>query len=143
MTRRLSTPIVRQTSQRDTILHVIETAERPLSTPEIHKIAKGVSSNLGLRTVQRHVNCLVELNKIEWLPFLGLPKRYQLVDLRGPFVYAICRKCRTIYRIPVSDKPKEILHESLGFVVERSEKVYSGICDACIMSGCNSGVWEG
>jgi Fur family transcriptional regulator, ferric uptake regulator len=143
MTRRSPELIIRQTSQRDTILRVIEKADRPLTTPEIHQMAKKTSKNLGLRTVQRHMNCLVELKQIEWLPFLGLPKRYQLVDLRGPFVYAICRKCRTIYRILVPDKPEEIPYETLGFVVERSEKVYSGICDACIMSGCNSGVWEG
>lgn len=139
MTRPSSEPIIRQTSQRETILRVIENSDRPLTAPEIHEIAQKVSRNLGLRTVQRHMNCLVELNKIEWLSFLGLPKRYQLVDLPGDFSYAICSRCRAVYRIPIPDNLDVIACQISGFTTERSVWIYSGHCDACKISSCNNG----
>ena len=68
----------RNTSQQRAIGAVIEAAGRPLSIPEINELAAEEVPGLGLRTVYRVVDRLLEDGVIAPVPVAGQPDRYEL-----------------------------------------------------------------
>lgn len=121
--------MVRQTAQRTAIRRVLQEADRPLSPPEILKLAQLIVPALGLTTVYRTVNNLVETN---WLTPVHLPGEATRYELAGkpPHYFFRCRGCGGVFDVPgrraeMNDEVPD------GFVATAHEVFFYGLCNAC------------
>ena len=124
--------MIRNTRQREIILNVMEEAARPLSPMEIHQLAVVQYPKLGLKTVYRHVNDLVENSHIAGVDYPGQPVRYEIVDERGSRPHLICRKCQRVFDLPI-EEPKIEYPELEDFQISGHEVVFFGICKSCLI----------
>jgi len=119
----------RSTQQKQAITNAFDTAQRPLTVPEVHGIATGNCPGLGVATVYRAVNRLVDS---EWLKEVRLPDhpvRYERRAL-GHHHHFHCDQCERVLDIAA---PCESIatHIPDGFQVRRHELTFYGVCDDC------------
>ena len=115
----------RDTSQRRAIRTVLETAGRPLSLHEVLEAARNHEPGLGLATVYRSLNHLLETGLIEPVE-LPRETRYEIAG-QGPHAHFRCRCCDRVYDLEPITTPIT----PLGFTLERQEVVLQGVCADC------------
>ncbi len=133
----------RHSKQREAILDVIVDAQGPLLVEEIHEraqellveetheTAKGGKPNLGIATVYRTVNLLLEKETIRGVTLPDGQKRYESSDL-GHHHHFRCRTCDKVFDLhvcPVSLPTGTTLPE--GFIVDGHELTLYGACPDC------------
>ena len=121
--------MARRTAQRAAIRKVLEEAARPLSPAEILREAQALVPRLGLTTVYRTVNSLVEER---WLQPVDLPGEAARYELSGkPHHHHFhCRKCDAVYDVPGCVRGLETLVPH-GFDAAEHAIVLYGHCPAC------------
>jgi Fur family ferric uptake transcriptional regulator len=120
----------RQTRQREAILKVLSEANGPLSVPEIFALAKK-KIPLGIATVYRAINLLLEANDIQSVILPSGETRYESADL-GHHDHFQCRKCQHVFDLSVC--PLHLASGTIipgGFIVEDHEMTLYGICPDC------------
>ncbi len=119
----------RQTRQRQVIQDVFHDAGRPLSVPEAHEQAKQAIERLGVATVYRAVNALVEEGWLHAVELPGEPPRYELADLdhHHHFHCTVCDRVFDIEGCALNHKPEL----PAGFTLEGHEIILYGRCDRC------------
>jgi Fur family transcriptional regulator, ferric uptake regulator len=120
----------RQTRQRDAILKVLTAANGPLSVPEIYKLAKK-GNPLGIATVYRAINLLLEAKQIQSVILPSGETRYESADL-GHHDHFQCRNCGHVYDLSVC--PLHLASGTIipgGFIVEDHEMTLYGTCPDC------------
>ena len=123
--------MIRNTKQREIVLSVIKEAARPLSPAEIHQLAISIQPGIGLKTVYRHVNHLVDTHQIAGVDYPAQPLRYEIIDDRGSRPHLICRACNKVFDLPI-EEPK-IEYPKLGdFKISGYEVVFFGTCKNCL-----------
>jgi len=121
----------RSTTQRQTITETIRRADGPLTIDEIHKHARRNVNQLGIATVYRAVNRLLEEGAIQLVILPDGQNRYEPAD-RGHHHHFRCRQCGK-----VDDLPGCLLAETElaklpgGYKVEDHEVTLIGLCPAC------------
>lgn len=126
------------TGQRLLVLEIM--AARPgehLTAEEIFDLAREKSPEIGLATIYRALQVLVELHVIDKLSFDDGFARYELGRDLGSkghhHHHAICLGCRSVLSLEedLLDPLEEKILERLGFAVTDHEVKFYGYCRAC------------
>lgn len=121
--------MIRRTRQRLAIEEVFQKESRPLTPPEIHKGAKRILPQIGLRTVYRQLKDMSEEGLIVGVDYPGQPLRYEWVS-QGHHAHFICRRCDRVYDLQV-EVPDVEVKAPAGFQLTGQETIFYGICPDC------------
>lgn len=129
---------LKDTSQRLMVLNILSAhGDEHLTVEEIYDLAKEESPEIGLATIYRTVQVLLELHVIEKVTFDDGFARYELNgEETGPgqrHHHAICTQCGKVYSLETDllDTLEKQVFESLGFEVTDHEVKLYGLCSAC------------
>ena len=123
------------TNQRLLVLETI--ADRPgqhLTAEEIYALTKEKYPEIGLATIYRTVQVLVELGVIDKVSFDDGFVRYELGDAgqdsRHHHHHAICQRCGRVisFEGDLLETLEEALYDTIGFVVTDHEVKLTGYC---------------
>lgn len=126
------------TNQRLLLLEIM--AGHPgehLTTEEIHDLARLQYPEIGLATIYRTVQVLVDLHIIDRVSFDDGYVRYELgegnKETKHRHHHAICKKCGKVFSFEddLLDALEAALYDRMGFtVVDHDVKLY-GLCKEC------------
>ena len=126
------------TSQRLMVLNILSAhGDEHLTVEEIYDLAKEESPEIGLATIYRTVQVLLELHVIEKVTFDDGFARYELNGEETGSGHrhhlAICTQCGKVYSLETDllDTLEKQVFESLGFEVTDHEVKLYGLCSAC------------
>lgn len=121
--------MIRKTRQRDAVLSVFRSKERPLTPKEVLSLAIKQAPSLGLTTVYRHIRALEKSGDITVVDYPGQPLRFELAskEYRPHF---ICNVCRKLYYFSGYVPQIEFIPPA-GFEITGQEVVFYGICREC------------
>lgn len=126
------------TSQRLMVLNILSAhGDEHLTVEEIYDLAKEESPEIGLATIYRSVQVLLELHVIEKVTFDDGFARYELngeeTGSGHRHHHAICTQCGKVYSLETDllDTLEKQVFESLGFEVTDHEVKLYGLCSAC------------
>lgn len=126
------------TSQRLMVLNILSIhGDEHLTVEEIYDLAKEESPEIGLATIYRTVQVLLELHVIEKVTFDDGFARYELngeeTGSGHRHHHAICTQCGKVYSLETDllDTLEKQVFESLGFEVTDHEVKLYGLCSAC------------
>ena len=126
------------TSQRLMVLNILSAhGDEHLTVEEIYDLAKEESPEIGLATIYRTVQVLLELHVIEKVTFDDGFARYVLngeeTGSGHRHHHAICTQCGKVYSLETDllDTLEKQVFESLGFEVTDHEVKLYGLCSAC------------
>ena len=126
------------TSQRLMVLNIPSAhGGRAPTVEEIYDLAKEESPEIGLATIYRTVQVLLELHVIEKVTFDDGFARYELngeeTGSGHRHHHAICTQCGKVYSLETDllDTLEKQVFESLGFEVTDHEVKLYGLCSAC------------
>lgn len=123
-------PKERSTKQREIILEVLQTNDRPLSPKEIFAGAKKKLKQLGFTTVYRAINHLQEGGFIEEVTVPGQPSRYELAG-KHHHHHFLCSKCDRMFDLDGCSHAVEKLAPK-NFTVEDHHILLYGRCEQCV-----------
>ena len=126
------------TSQRLMVLNILSAhGDEHLTVEEIYDLAKEESPEIGLATIYKTVQVLLELHVIEKVTFDDGFARYELngeeTGSGHRHHHAICTQCGKVYSLETDllDTLEKQVFESLGFEVTDHEVKLYGLCSAC------------
>ena len=126
------------TSQRLMVLNILSAhGDEHLTVEEIYDLAIEESPEIGLATIYRTVQVLLELHVIEKVTFDDGFARYELngeeTGSGHRHHHAICTQCGKVYSLETDllDTLEKQVFESLGFEVTDHEVKLYGLCSAC------------
>ena len=120
---------VHQTRQRKAIHEAILHAPGPLSPNDILALATQVVPNLGIATVYRTINLLLETGDIQAVPIDANDVRYEPGD-RGHHHHFLCRRCNTVYDLQGCAGPIAKMLPT-GFKMDEHDILIRGACAKC------------
>jgi len=121
----------RHTRQRDAILKAITEAKGPVSIQQILGRAQKALGSLGIATVYRTLNLLLESSRIKTVILPDGQTCYERSGL-GHHDHFQCRRCKNVYDLEVC--PLHLASGTIipgGYVVEDHEMTLYGLCPAC------------
>ncbi len=119
----------RDTRQRRAIRGAILSADRPLTPQEILDGAQQDVEGLGLATVYRTINALVETDEVVAVDVPGEPPRYEPAG-KDHHHHFHCRSCGRVFE--VEDCPGSLKHMTpAGFTLESHHITLYGTCKEC------------
>ena len=121
----------RHTRQRDAILDSIKLAKGPVSVQQILQRGKKTLGSLGIATVYRTLNLLLESEQIQSVILPSGETRYESAGL-GHHDHFQCRMCQNVFDLAVC--PLHIASGTIipgGYMVEDHEMTLYGVCPAC------------
>ncbi len=119
---------MRNTRQRTAIQKVFETVDRPLSPQEVlEESSKEVA--VGIATVYRNINWLLEENVIVPVEFPGEATRYEKAGKHHHHHFQ-CRECHRVFEAKGSVGNLKHLTPK-GFHLESHEILLFGVCKCC------------
>ena len=119
----------RNTRQRAAIEEVFETVHRPLSPAEVHELAQKIIPRLGMATVYRALNEMVDDKELRRVELPGQACRYERSGLKHHHHFH-CTRCDKVFDLDGCllkedpDLPK-------GFEVIEHDITLSGTCADC------------
>jgi Fur family transcriptional regulator, ferric uptake regulator len=120
----------RDTQQRRAIRAALEGADRPLSPKEVLTASKRRVGSLGMATVYRNLNAMVEEGSLVEVELPGESARFELAGKRHHhhFVCEVCNRAFEVHACPgnMSGLTPE------GFSLTRHEVVLYGSCAECV-----------
>jgi len=122
--------MIRDTRQRRAIRDVLEAARRPLSAQEVLDTARSEAPGLGIATVYRTLNALVEEGAIHPVDLPGEAPRYEISG-QGHHHHFQCRKCGGVYTARGCPGDLRKLTPR-GFRLEGHEVILYGLCCDCV-----------
>ena len=125
----------RQTRQRGAIAAILEAAKGPLTIPEIHEQALKAEpgSNVGIATIYRTLNLLVENKRAQSVLLPTGETRYEAAGHKGHHDHFQCTSCGKVFDIDAC--LLGLAHGTVipgGFRVEGHELTLTGQCPECI-----------
>lgn len=122
----------RNTKQRDAIREVFERTARPLGPTEVLEAGRSQVAGLGIATVYRTINSLVESGWLVPVELPGEPPRYERAGGAHHHHFR-CRLCDRVFEIEGCPGDLSDLTPR-GFVLEAHEVVLYGQCASCATS---------
>lgn len=119
----------RKTEQRADIREVFSRTERPLTAQEAFARARLLRPRIGMATVYRAINALVEERWLHAVELPGEPARYERAN-KGHHHHFQCDCCRRVFDVPGCGGV-DLTHLPAGFQVARHEVVLYGTCAEC------------
>lgn len=123
----------RETAQRKVIRAIFEQAEHPLKPQEVADAARKKLPSLGVATVYRNVNRLVEEGWLETVQIPGDSARYER-SLDAHHHFFLCRSCDRVYRVNGCHDQWRALTPQ-GFELDTHEMILYGRCADCASPG--------
>jgi Fur family ferric uptake transcriptional regulator len=123
----------RQTRQRDAIRAALQAADRPLGPQEILAAVRRELPGLGIATVYRTVNCLLQDGWLRPVELPGAPARYEIAG-KGHHHHFHCRSCDGVFEVEACPGGIRGLIPG-GFRLEHHEIILYGLCDTCGATG--------
>ncbi len=125
----------RNTEQKEVLLKYLKSHENEHLT--IQKISLDLHDKLGLTTIYRIINSLIEKGIVSKIPFenkQGYCYRYNSCHDNSKDVYhLICEKCNKLYHFQCSEMEK-INQEAINkenFEIDTDRIIFYGICKNC------------
>ena len=119
----------RNTRQRDAIRQVFEEVPRPLGPTEVLEEGRRRVSKLGIATVYRTINSLVDSGWLVPVELPGEAPRYERAGAAHHHHFR-CRQCSCVFEI--EGCPGHLLDLTPpGFTLESHEVVLYGLCAQC------------
>ncbi|WP_061239573.1 Fur family transcriptional regulator [Leptospira interrogans] len=119
--------VLRNTKQKGEILKILEMAKGPLSIKEIYELSRKNLDNLGIATVYRAVNHLMETGTIHEIHLPGESSRFEAS--RHHHHHFHCKQCDRVYDIEICPIPLD--KSPKGFTVDTHEIILYGTCSDC------------
>ena len=120
----------RNTVQRRAILKVIQESGRPVGPPEIFQLARAHAPGLGIATVYRCINKLLEEHVIVSIDLPGEAPRYELAG-KDHHHHFRCNACHKVFDLHTCDDQFAQLTPR-GFRLESHEVYLFGKCEDCV-----------
>jgi Fur family ferric uptake transcriptional regulator len=120
----------RKTRQRDAIRQVFEETERPLGPFEILEAGRSHVKGLGIATVYRTINALVDSGWLVPVELPGEPPRYERAGTAHHH-HIRCSSCARVFEIHGCPGDFAALTPP-GFELDGHEVVLYGRCDRCV-----------
>ena len=134
--QRLQSRQYKMTPQRQIVLQVfIKQDDKHFSAEEVHKILRDQEYEIGLATVYRTLDLLVELDILQKIEFGDGCSRYELSKAEDGHHHhhLICRGCHEVMEF--SDDLLEALEAEIemkcGFKIDDHEVKFFGYCKKC------------
>ena len=121
--------VQRKTKQRAIIAECFETTERPLSPAEAHALAAKTHPSIGIATVYRAVNDLLEEGSLTPI-HIGGTTRFEPSN-KTHHHHFYCRDCEKVFCLDNCPVPESDLAPR-GYKVEDHALVVSGVCKTCV-----------
>jgi Fur family ferric uptake transcriptional regulator len=121
--------VQRKTTQRQAILDAFQDSAGPIGPTDILRLAGRLAPGLGIATVYRSLNALVDDGKIVPVQIAGEPTRYEVVGKKHHHHFR-CRCCQQVFEIEGCPGHLEMLVPK-GFSMEDHEVVLYGLCASC------------
>ncbi|MFG0258523.1 MAG: Fur family transcriptional regulator [Phycisphaerales bacterium JB043] len=121
----------RNTQQQDAIRNAIQGAGRPLSIDEIHSMAQRDVPALGLRTVYRVVDRLLQDGEITRVHIAGNTDRFESAEIASTHHHHFrCETCDRVFDVtPCVGRLERMLPK--GFTLSGHEVLLWGSCSDC------------
>lgn len=121
--------MARKTEQRAAVRRVLLEAQRPLSAHEVWESARLYVVRLGIATVYRSLNRLLEAEWLAAVHLPGEPARYEVAG-KAHHHHFHCRHCNRVFEVPecISDLGRMT---PAGFVLDDHDVVLYGRCREC------------
>lgn len=119
---------MRNTKQKQLITDIVVTAERPLTIPEILERGQKQLSKLGIATVYREVNRLLQFGEIDTVNIPGDLPRYE--PSRYHHHHFKCNECEKVYELEACSKDINKLVPK-GFKTTTHDLTFYGTCQIC------------
>lgn len=119
----------RDTAQRRAIRSALERTSRPLSPREVLDVARRRVGSLGIATVYRTLNALVEDGWLVAVELPGEPPRYERSG-KDHHHHFVCDECGRVYEVEGCPGGISAVVPD-GFRLTRHEVVLYGACPSC------------
>jgi Fur family transcriptional regulator, ferric uptake regulator len=120
----------RDTQQRRAIRAALEGADRPLSPKEVLSASKRRVRSLGMATVYRNLNAMVEEGTLVEVALPGESPRYELSG-KGHHHHFVCESCNRAFEVDACPGNMGRLVPA-GFEMTRHDVVLYGACADCV-----------
>ncbi|HBT19981.1 MAG TPA: transcriptional repressor [Peptococcaceae bacterium] len=123
------------TPQREIIIHILlNNEDKHLSAEEIYDMAKKINPDVGMTTIYRTLDLLVELGVLQKLEFGDGRTRYELnnEDMHHHH-HLICLKCGEVqeFEQDLLEALEEKILEKKDFLIVDHKLKFYGICRKC------------
>lgn len=121
---------LRKTKQRELILEIISSAQGPVSVNEIALLLEQRDQSIGIATIYRTVNLLLENELIQCVRLQDAIQRYEQTNIPHHHHFH-CNECDKVYDL---EGCYLHLHESTlkeGHLVNSHEITFRGVCKDC------------
>ncbi len=121
------------TAQRDQVAQVVFASTSQLAVDEIAARLRERGHNVGLATIYRAVDTLVEAGMLRAHDFGEGFRRYETLRSGQPNGFLICTRCGRVTEFPldVLERGLALVADEFEFVAERSRVELHGICSDC------------
>ncbi len=122
----------RMTSQRATLLSIIQESAEHLDAEEIHRRARDRGERVSLSTVYRTLDLLKRLKLVDELHLWDEHHHYESRTAQE-HCHLLCRVCGGVTEISgsVVRQMKSMVGKQHGFQIERAQVDFEGVCEEC------------
>ncbi len=122
----------RMTSQRATLLEIIQDAEEHLDADEIYRRARERGERVSLSTVYRTLDLLKRLKLVDELHLWDEHHHYES-RIAQEHCHLVCERCGDVIEVSgaVVQRIKALAAEPHGFEIDRAQLDFIGTCDRC------------
>lgn len=120
----------RQTKQREEVLQVVQGVDKHMTAEEVYQEIAKINPNIGIATVYRNLNRLVEMNVITRI----IDKDISYYDGNNkPHYHIHCVQCGKFHDAPMmyNETLDEELENKLGISILGHSVTFECICDEC------------
>ena len=141
---------LKKTKQRVLVLEALASCEdKHLTAEEIYEIVKAEFPEIGLATVYRTIQLLLDLDLVESVQLGDGYVRYEIGKIGGKEAHnhhhLVCLECGKVmsFRDDLLDELEKRIKESVSFqVINHEVKIY-GYCESCLNQGQERGTEGG
>lgn len=138
---------LKKTKQRVLVLEALASCEdKHLTAEEIYEIVKAEFPEIGLATVYRTIQLLLDLDLVESVQLGDGYVRYEIGKIGGKEAHnhhhLVCLECGKVmsFRDDLLDELEKRIKESVSFqVINHEVKIY-GYCESCLNQGQERGI---
>lgn len=133
--QRLAEKGYKWTGQRSTIIRLFfQGANRHKSAEELHEVLQRQEEGIGLATVYRTLEIMVETGLVHKLQFGDGCSRYELaMNDEHHHHHLVCYKCGRVFEVDLDllEKLEQTIEEDLDFSITNHHLKFYGLCSNC------------
>jgi Fur family ferric uptake transcriptional regulator len=121
------------TRQRDLVAGVVLGADRHVSVDDIAAALRRDGEHVGLATIYRALDTLVDAGFVRAHDFGEGFRRYEAIDRGGAHGHLVCRRCGRVteFGLDPLERALPLLADQHGFLAERYRVELHGLCADC------------